>query len=670
MKKQFLRARFACMSVLAIVVAASWTQLAAQTNFPVYVSTGAGQQILAFDSNSGAVTGVCNISPAVPEDVVVGPDGNLYVADTSGNRILRVPTPIPGPLSTPASCGAVAVYDKAACTGSCPSGPEGPSFLRIATLDLYFNTHGADATGVWKIPGVANNTATPPASALCNDPGQPACAAPVQVFSGSSGEGVDFDVFGKLLAVDQVNNKVVRASVACLTSTNGCTPDTVISTNLSAPVGIAVNTCGDVLVASGNTVRRYTDTNPAVFSDSRSFGGNNMVRFLEVDSTNRLFVVTSSDESGKGGTFWRLDPPSANPLTTCTLGSFITGLNIPVKTSLAAGIATSNGLGLGLSASNTSLSASFKVHPAVSTNLYVFGAQHSFQVTCNNVLKPFDLKVTALKSRPTDAANAEVTFEGFPQINTQQCPVALMQPECLHYGGHHGFCTQYLEEATDPNNGNAVIPESDLPSFCSAAPHPFTFMLNFSAPEFINDPGVSHTLAPNPAFNECQSQDFYTPVGNTDPMRAVGSNSKHVGLNAGLMFNGALTLNSPISSCLSLTNCNPQFNVGQNISVKFTLLSKDPPFNAITDATEQLSIVRVQHTTKGVVTPEFVPQTIVSTKNSAVLNFFNPNSSGQYSFNDDSSAFDKLPRGTTAVYQYTIWGNGAPPFSFLVSGSF
>jgi hypothetical protein len=140
--------------------------------------------------------------------------------------------------------------------------------------------------------------------------------------------------------------------------------------------------------------------------------------------------------------------------------------------------------------------------------------------------------------------------------------------------------------------------------------------------------------------------------------------------NANTLFDGVISLNSPVSSCLSLTNCNPQFNIGQNISVKFTLLLRTAPFGALTSATEQLSIARIQHTTKGVVTNEFVPQTVVATKASSVLNFFTPNSSGQYSYNDDSSAFDKLPKGTTAVYQYTIWGNGAPPFTFLTSGSF
>jgi hypothetical protein len=678
MKPQLLRTCLSCTGILVFVVAVLSNQVAAQTAFPVYVSTGAGQQILAIDGNSGAVTGVCNISPAVPEDVVIGPDGNLYVADTSGNKIYRVTTPIAVPASPAGLCTATPIYDQSltpnSCTNiagqtnqACPTGPEGPSFLRISTLDLYFNTHGVGTSGVWKIPCAANA----PDSIKCPSSTPPA----VQVLSNTSivsGEGVDFDIFGKLLAVDQAGNKVLRA---CLASATGCSPSpvAVISAGLSAPVGLALNTCGDILVASGNSIRRYSDTSPtATFQDSLSFSGNNTPRFLEVDSSNRLFVITASDESGKGGTFWRFDPPPAsgnppsNPLRSCALPSFTAKVAVPIKTNLAAGIATTNALGLGLSASNASITASFDVptqqHPFANTNTYDFGAQHTFTVTCNKVSSPFDLTVTAVKSQPTDTANAEVIFNTpFPQTRNLQCPVVIDQPQCLHYGGQHGFCTQYVETSSDNVDNHCAVSQSGQ----------FTFFVTFAAAESIGSPGGAHTLGQNTTdpFNECQSKDFYDALAAADPVRMSGSNSKHVVFNAN-QSGGTITLNSPISSCQSPTNCNPQFNVGQNINVKFTLLQGTSP---ITDATEQLSIERVSHTPKGgqpIPEDPPVPQTVISTKASNVLNFFNPNNSGQYSYNDDSSAFDKLPKGTTAVYQYTIWGNGAPPFSFFASGSF
>jgi hypothetical protein len=708
-----LRAHFCC-SLLALFLAALPTQINAQET--IYVSTSAGHQILAF-SASGAVSGVCNMTlnalAVTPEDVVVGPDANIYVADTTGNRIFRVD---PNSVKNPAGqdCSAVAIYDQSnasiICTDggnnvTCPAGPEGPSFLRINTLDLYFNSHAAGG-GIWKIPGIANSGA----NATC---AAPACPAPVQVLSATatgegSGEGLDFDVFGKLLAVDQTNGQVIRETVSCLNGTIGANNANCFKSNfisgLSSPVGIAQNACGDVLVASGNAINAY-DGGDGHFLSSRSFnGGNNTPRFLEVDSAGRIFLVTAGDESGKNATLFRFDPPANSPprvvtppvtppvAGSCPLSGYTNVFAIGISRNLAAGVASSNGLGLGISASNANLTASFapagKGKPAITSNSYVFGAQHSITITCNGVSQPFNLTVTSVKSQPSDTTNPEVAFSSpqFPETTNLQCPVPISHPQCLHYGGQHGFCTQYLEEATDPLNANQPIPDANLPAFCSATTgsNAFTFLAFFTSAEFIHDPGGAHAgvdVLTNPptsgnitqSFNECQNQDFYPQLSTGDPVRMLGTNSKHVVFNADDVFNGAISLNSPIASCSTtggITTCNPQFNIGQNINVKFTLLDK-ATFAAITGATEQLSITRTSHTLKGgTLVPEFVPQTVVATKASATLNFFVPNSSGQYSYNADSSVFDKLPKGATATYQFTIWGNGSVPFTFFTTGTF
>jgi hypothetical protein len=695
--KSYLRAHLSCC-VFALFLTALPSQLKALET--VYVSTGAGQQILAFN-DSGAVTGVCNLtfnsSGVTPEDVVVGPDGNLYVADTLGSRIFRVsPSSVATPFSPAGDCGAVAIYDQSATPNSCttaagqgnqtcPTGPEGPSFLRISTLDLYFNTHttaSGNAGGVWKIPGIANSGT----NATCSTTSVP-CPAPVQVLSSASsgegsGEGLDFDIFGKLLAVDQTNGQVIRETVSCLTSGSNdasCFKSNFIN-GLTSPVGIGQNACGDILVTSGNAINRYSGTlggNTPL--DSRTFsGGNNTPRFLEVDSSGRIFVITAGDESGKNAILWRFDPPAGSPPTTvttakpCPLSKYTTAFSVAISKNLAAGIASSNGLGLGISASDATVTATFSSptpqNPTANTNTYNFG-QHSFTVTCNGISGPFNLSVTAVKSRPTDAPQPQVSFVN-PQPGTQElpanpplCPNAIVNPGCVHYGGEHGFCMQYVEQsAVDPN------------TICTAS-SPFTFLVLFDSAEPISNPGGAHVDSQNVTdpFQECQSQDFYSQLPTGDPVRLSGDNSKHVVFNSDLAFSppGAITLNSPISSCTTtngITTCNPQFNIGQNINVKFTLLQGNSP---LTTATEQLSIARTSHTVKGgTLVSEFVPQTVVATKNSATLNFFVPNGSGQYSYNVDSSAFDKLPKGTTATYQFTIWGNGATPFPFFTTGTF
>jgi hypothetical protein len=194
------------------------------------------------------------------------------------------------------------------------------------------------------------------------------------------------------------------------------------------------------------------------------------------------------------------------------------------------------------------------------------------------------------------------------------------------------------------------------------------FKAAFFSAESIHDPGGAHSsgTTSTDAYTDCQSQDFYATAapGLDSGISTRGSNSKHVAFNSDFTFqNTTFVLTSPVSSCSPAGNCNPQFNAGQDIAVKFNLSSPSGP---VANATEQLSVLRVQHTTNGVATNEMVPQTVVS-RNGATLNFFIPNSSGHYHYDLDSSAFDPLPSGTTAVYQFNIWGNGFQPFMFNVN---
>ena len=69
--------------------------------------------------------------------------------------------------------------------------------------------------------------------------------------------------------------------------------------------------------------------------------------------------------------------------------------------------------------------------------------------------------------------------------------------------------------------------------------------------------------------------------------------------------------------------------------------------------------MRVQHTTPQgqVISGEQVIENVVATNNSSFQNFFGANSSGQYSYNEDSSFLQPLPKGSIGTYEFVIWGN-------------
>src|SRR5260370_35850195 len=61
------------------------------TGETVYVSNFSGHQIVkVVDDGSGAVTAINTASGEYPEDIVVGPDGKIYICDSDNNDIRRI----------------------------------------------------------------------------------------------------------------------------------------------------------------------------------------------------------------------------------------------------------------------------------------------------------------------------------------------------------------------------------------------------------------------------------------------------------------------------------------------------------------------------------------------------------------------------------------------------
>jgi hypothetical protein len=314
----------------------------APTGETIFISTFSGRQIVkVVDGAPPATASAINTDTVEePEDLVVGPDGNIYVCDADQDRIRRL-------TNTGEGFAVDIVYDRITCHSEfCPSGPEGPSFDTLG--NLFFNTRGPGHTGVWKIP----------ASQLSPIPS--GGATPVNVVTAAAtgstfGEGTTFDANDKLLFVDRSGGKVWRFDP--VTSTLSA-----IITGLSTPFGIAVDSAGDIFVSNHDThqVLRYlsdgTPQGPYV-----TFASNcvecpvDSPAYLQFDASDRLYVVTNQNSLGQFGKVWRADPIGTPPMTgTQTLlvdlnarefasSGAVVGLGLPATTFTTAQQAISPG---------------------------------------------------------------------------------------------------------------------------------------------------------------------------------------------------------------------------------------------------------------------------------------------------------------------------------------
>ncbi len=282
---------------------------------PVYISNFSGHQILKVDGSTGAVSIVYTdpTSMMEPEGIAVGPDGKIWICDSVNSRILQINQDGSDP--------------QVVFTGSSdypPEGAEGPSFDPAG--DLFFNTRadvGNGPSGVWDINAAV--TFSPNAD---HEPAVgnllPTTDDNVGAFYG---EGTALDLQGNLLVVDRSGNRVLRSSQPFDPSAS--TASVLIDTNLNEPIGIAVDSHGDIFVANNaahNIYRFDSSGNP--LGVYYTFMQEDFPYYMQFDSLDRLYVATEDSTELGGGKVWRIDPVGTPPTSgSATLLADLTSLS-------------------------------------------------------------------------------------------------------------------------------------------------------------------------------------------------------------------------------------------------------------------------------------------------------------------------------------------------------
>ncbi len=626
-----------------IGLASLWPALASAqqpAQLPVYFSNFNGHQVLSVDGlNGGTPTVVFSgsqIGSATfsPEDMVVGPDAKLYICDSLNSQIWRFdPTVGVGP-------GNPQVVVRAA---DLPPGvyPEGPTFS--GSDDLYFNTRGAGldpsgdntgAAGVWVVSGVAT-------------PGTTAPYIPQRIIQsvGSNGEGTVVEALGNLLVVDQSGNRVLSVSPHQTGSAFDFGPGfSELITNIPAPIGIAVDTCGDVLVASGNAIQRYSVTKgsssgaiSAQFQNTYvNFGRGNVVSYFERDASNNLFVGTNSTTAG--GMMWRVSPNGSDPIGSCSTGT-ATLLVALKKFTTGSTPLLANPLAVGVAIPPTAASVTRTFTPSAPSATFNFG-HYQLTVTYTQVYNTFSQTFTATMSRPHDV-----------QFNGSFAPGTVG----LRFPSLGGFVVQFItaSQGSCTSFASCGVPVAGVDYFTDPTGTTPAFLID----SLFHDPlqpfshtGLAHssTDTQTGVYTDDVTHDFWILLDQGT--RGTGSiwGSKYVVFNEPFQVSSNFVLPLQVQLTEPALKNNPLFNIGQNVTV--AIIVTDQRGVAVPGLTLRLSAARTSPL-------PVVLQVVEATNNATEQNILNDNGNGKYSIQFDSSSLTAGP----GTYQMTISGTGFSP---------
>jgi len=335
-------------AVFVFGLALSVLSPAAQAQNPaVYVSGGAS----IYKLSGGSLVSIFTLSGANFESLAGGPDnavedldaaGNplhpfmLYACDTTGRQIIRFDP-------TAAAISTQRVY----------SGAKVPECGRITASGDFFFTD-KNGGGIYQVVATVGANTTPVANIAFSNTALTSTANAVDSSATMTGRGLTEEYQGDLLAVDQAENEVLRAPFASAPATPFATLSPFISSGLSAPVGIARISTGDVFVSNSILGKGRTAVPPVVHFDrggnapaacpALTFDSNQTPAFLGTASvanagntvvTDTVYLVTFSNSAGTLWT-WNSAQANCNLIATATVQNPLSGVVVaPTGVTLA-----------------------------------------------------------------------------------------------------------------------------------------------------------------------------------------------------------------------------------------------------------------------------------------------------------------------------------------------
>ena len=224
-----------------------------------------------------SITGLTSYNLNAPRGVAVDLSGNLYVADTANNRVLRFDQPLTGDATADAVVGQVDFISNAAAAGS--QSLDGPAALALdENAALYIADTNNHRVLIYLSPL--------PAAAAAADMviGQPDMDSNASGHTGSTlsaPRGLALDAQGNLYVSDSANHRVLEFDAPILSSQPtaslvvGQADDTANAANrggapaantLNSPAALAVTPSGDLLAADSANHRLLILDQPIPFS--------------------------------------------------------------------------------------------------------------------------------------------------------------------------------------------------------------------------------------------------------------------------------------------------------------------------------------------------------------------------------------------------------------------